>query len=236
MSSYHVRPERRQVGRRSPTSDSNDKKRIKVDEETLEQIRNLEFMNAILVNASLRKPSCDKSDYITLNHSNFHFNSSSKQRFEKQAKNAKLIAEYLTNLYKHDRNLKFQSDSDKHIPAIIVFLRTIVEADDTIVGGGIGFSTNYFPYIYKNEEGVTGKPFDMSRMYNFTEAAMYRYFVKRPVLVYVYDPDKDTSGDVIKDAFIGRPSYECEHLKRWVISLSYPFYGYRQTGSDFVFK
>jgi hypothetical protein len=229
----HNRRLEKNVNGRNSRSDSNDDfySKSNIDEDSLEQSKILEFIKIIRTNATERNYYCKPNEQsIDLSNFTYKFPRASYQRYKKQTRDGLFIAKYLTHLFTHNRT-NIQSFSDKHAPAIISVIRLIVEEDKNLAGGGIALSNNFFPYIFKSEDGI--KQEDLGLVYkNYRNEIFFSTHNHSGSSDVVSGTDVSISSD---DAYFGQPYFDCFKHKRWIAAISLPFYGYGMTGNTVKF-
>ncbi|XP_052813724.1 probable G-protein coupled receptor 158 [Mya arenaria] len=222
---HHLRPERKPSGRNLRSEDADMallRTNFSVDEDSLKESKMLEFIDSIRNNQSAREKLCNKSrnlQTITLSDFNYEFKPTSFQKYNEQVQRGRLIAKYLTDLFTNNPTVEFTNFSDEHVPALISFLRIIID-DGNIAGAGIAFSTKFFPYIYKNTSDGDSMTQDFGMSYkNFTNQEFYAYHSKK--FHKSYDV---TSAHTPFTVHWEQPYFDCFRLKRWVAGVSLPFF------------
>lgn len=234
---HNLRPEKKPNGR-NLRSDSTENflSRSNIDEESMEQSKILEFIETVRTNVTVRNNYCNRSkeQSISLSNFNYTFTPSSYQRYEKQTRDGLFIAKYLTHIFTQNRT-NIQSFSDKHVPAIISVIRLIVADDKNLAGGGIALSNNFFPYIFKSEDETVQKEEDLGLVYkNYKNENFFSIHNHSGSGDAVPFSGKDIS-IATDDAYYGQPYFDCFKHKRWIAAISFPFYGYGQTGTTIKF-
>ena len=235
----NLRPERKSSSRRSRSdqlSDLSSKNQIGVN--SIEQSRILEFINVIRTNPIEQNAHCARAQDKVINLSDFDykFDHSAFHSFSKQAKEAKFIASFLNDLYFKYQTFDPRSLNDEYTPAILSLLRSVLTDDPVLAGGGIAFSNNFFPYIYRNN-GDLSKEMDLSKKYAFKNAEFYTTHSQKKINQSRFS---STSGSRVppsmqeEDAFWGAPYFDCMHLKRWITFITFPLYA--PQGSSVIFK
>lgn len=217
MNHPDFRPERPQPGRSSRSDIPGYHSKLPFSEESIAKSEILNFIETIETNATAKNNSCTKSyrfQIIDIPDFGYEFKPASYRRYKSQIEKVKFISKYLTNLFSHNPDIELRSFSDNHVPAIVSILRVIVEEDSNIAGGGIAFSTKFFPYIYKTDDSTVAPAEDYRQTYkNFTNYGFY--------LAHKNHKDFSDLNDLL---FWEQPYFDCFRLKRWIAGLSLPFY------------
>lgn len=184
----------------------------------------LEFIETIHSNRNIRIKNCNESKEFVIKLSKFNYKISNKTLFHayrNQCSEAVSIANALTTYYRHRQN----PESDLEASIVLALLRSKVDSNPLIAGGGIAFM-NDFPYVYKNPAGITNVS-DLRNAYDYKTAAFFsRYYP--PACTAVYN-DKYRNGSLrVSDGYWEDPVYDCANLRRWVVSYSIPFYEEKQ--------
>lgn len=203
-----------------------------ISEKSLNQSQILEFIETIRTNSTKRSASCKKhllEPMISLDKFYYRFPPSSYRSYLNQTKKGVLIAKYLTDMY-----ISQSFSNKKDIPEINSFLRIILNEDKNLAGCGVAFMDKYFPYICKSEDGSLKPPEDFAMVYeNFTN---YQFFTHHSQKKHIDRTGDELSGleSVITpdDAYYGQPYYDCLKQKKWIVTISLPFYGRTKTGSS----
>jgi len=208
----YLRPERKDTGRNSRSDTTNFHLKLPFSEESIDQSQLLNFIEDIRTNATARNNCTYNLQIINIPDFGYKFKPSSYSRYTKQIEKGKFISKYLTNLFSNNPDIELRSFKDSHVPAIVSILRVIVQEDSNIAGGGIAFSTKFFPYTYKTDGKLVEE--DYAQTYkNFTNYGFYPMHTKH-----------NSSTDLNKLIYWEQPYFDCFRLKRWIAGLSLPFF------------
>lgn len=232
----HLKPEGTSTGRKSRSdllSELHSKSQIGYD--SIEQSRILDFINTIRTNSISKDSYCAQSNekVIDLTHFKYKFESSDFQSFHKQAKEAKFIASYLTNLYVQHKPFDLRSLNDDYTPAIVSLLRSVLKEDHILAGAGVAFHNDFFPYIYRIKDDLSSET-DLGLKHAYKSADFYTFHSQKKINQSKHSlASASGSQGHDEEPYWGSPSFECDYLKRWITSVSFPFHSGQGTDATF---
>ena len=239
-----LKPEQTSTVRRSRSDlflDHKTKSNIGGDSfEKREQTRILDFIHNIKTNTIAQDSYCDSDlskawgRVINLSNFKYTFAPSSFQTFEKEAKDAKFIANYFNDMYVQDSTFRLTSLNDAITRVVISWLKRLLIDDHVLAGAGVAFSDNkFFPYIYKTSKGLIIDDLGEKRLYK--DAPFYSFHIQKTINQSKFS-STSVSGARAKeeDIYWGSPIFDCSYLKRWITTVSTAFHS--RQGNDAILK
>ncbi|KAL4217020.1 hypothetical protein ACF0H5_023476 [Mactra antiquata] len=243
---HKLRPERKPNGQklRSRSSLLDFHVGSNIGQDSMKQSQILEFIDAIRTNNSERTSFCNKSreQTITLGNFSYTFTKSAFRSYNNQTKSGVLMAKYFTDMMSDNVDkYNSQSFSNKNdMPEINSFLRIILNDDKKLAGCGVAFSNKFFPYIYKTEDGSLQKMENFGDVYeNFTNSEFFAYHERKKQRIVIHENDLFGKESIVTpdDAYHSQPYFDCLKHRKWLATISLPFYGRTKSSPhSFEFK
>ncbi|KAK3599047.1 hypothetical protein CHS0354_012535 [Potamilus streckersoni] len=183
-----------------------------------------------------------KGNTITLKEFKYEFPTRIFSNFNEQAKEGVFIANTLTTLFRHDPSLEISRIHDAHIQIIASLIRNTIESDKLLAGGGIYFQNGFFLYVSGTASGLSNatevaqffknetfylvhKEKDYTKLLTERSNNTVQLNDSNPGSLIVNVGEARVSLSISEDVgYWSQPYFECLKLKRWVTSVSFPFF------------